>query len=56
MHIRLMEHPNWVRSYGGDVMPIDRDLVDKFLLDVDRSLLPYIRAGSAKLYGYQKLN
>jgi hypothetical protein len=36
-------------------MPIDRDLVDKFLLDVDRSLLPYIRAGSAKLYGYQKL-
>lgn len=36
-------------------MPIDRELVSTFLADVERNLLPSIRAGSAKLHGCQKL-
>ena len=38
-----------------NIMPIDRELVSTFLADVERNLLPSIRAGSAKLHGCRKL-
>jgi len=38
-----------------DLMPIDRELVQKFLLEVGTQIIPAISAGAAKLDGRQKL-
>lgn len=38
-----------------DVMPIDRESVQKFLLEVDAEIVSAVGASAAKLHGFQKL-